>query len=57
MIFTPMTAKPEIGKLWPYLITFFLFIAFCIGSAASPTPTGFIIQRFLAGFFGELIAV
>jgi MFS transporter, DHA1 family, multidrug resistance protein len=53
LIFSPMSEIPSIGRNPPYIITFGLFVILLVPSALSPSLAGFIVVRFLTGFFGS----
>ncbi|GAK68096.1 uncharacterized protein PAN0_039c6329 [Moesziomyces antarcticus] len=53
MIFSPLSEIPSLGRNWIYIITFTIYLALTIGTAAAPNFGSLITLRFLAGFFGS----
>ncbi|CCH46740.1 Cycloheximide resistance protein [Wickerhamomyces ciferrii] len=51
LVFGPLSEHPKIGRLPVYFITTFIFMILQIPTALVNNITGFIILRFIAGFF------
>lgn len=53
MLFSPMSEIPLIGRNPPYLVSLALFLVISVAKALVKNYPGFIILRFLQGFFGS----
>ena len=53
MLFSPLSEMPVIGRNPPYMITYFLFVILLVPTALAQNFAGFIVLRFLLGFFGS----
>jgi len=53
LVLTPLTALPRYGRQFPFLVTFFFYIAFLIGSAAVRNLPGYLVLRLLCGIAGS----
>ncbi|KDE06238.1 hypothetical protein MVLG_03397 [Microbotryum lychnidis-dioicae p1A1 Lamole] len=53
MFLSPMTEIPAIGRTFPYIIALTMFVLLQVPSALTNSFSGFLVLRFLAGFFGS----
>jgi DHA1 family multidrug resistance protein-like MFS transporter len=53
MLFSPLSEIPRIGRNPPYMITFAIFVILIVPAALVQNFPGFIVLRFLLGFFGS----
>jgi len=53
MLFSPLSEMPVIGRNPPYMITYFLFVILLVPTALAHNFAGFVVLRFLLGFFGS----
>jgi DHA1 family multidrug resistance protein-like MFS transporter len=53
LIFAPLSEVPVIGRNPPYMATFAIFIILCVPTALVNNIGGFLVLRFLQGFFGS----
>ncbi|KAI5461857.1 major facilitator superfamily domain-containing protein [Mariannaea sp. PMI_226] len=53
LLFSPLSEIPSIGRNPVYIITFAIFIILSIVASVCRTLAGFLIVRFLQGFFGS----
>ncbi|SDA02280.1 BZ3500_MvSof-1268-A1-R1_Chr7-3g09611 [Microbotryum saponariae] len=53
MFLSPMTEIPAIGRTFPYIIALTIFVLLQVPSALTNSFSGFLVLRFLAGFFGS----
>ncbi|PTB49953.1 hypothetical protein M431DRAFT_499963 [Trichoderma harzianum CBS 226.95] len=53
LVFSPLSEIPLIGRNPIYIITFAIYLIFLIASATVHNFSGFLIIRFLQGFFGS----
>lgn len=53
LIFSPMSEIPVIGRNWPYILTFGMFIILSVPTAIIDNFGGIMFLRFLQGFFGS----
>ncbi|SCV70621.1 BQ2448_3383 [Microbotryum intermedium] len=53
MFLSPMTEIPAVGRTFPYIITLAIFVILQVPSALTNSFSGFLVLRFLAGFFGS----
>lgn len=53
MIFSPLSEMAVVGRNAPYFINLLLYTLLWIGAATVDNLAGFLILRFLTGFFGE----
>ncbi|KAH6950238.1 major facilitator superfamily domain-containing protein [Fusarium avenaceum] len=53
LLFSPLSEIPYIGRNPIYIFTFAIFNVLCVGAALTESFTGFLIIRFLQGFFGS----
>jgi DHA1 family multidrug resistance protein-like MFS transporter len=53
LLFSPLSEVPRIGRNTIYIVTFGLFIVFTIPAALADNLAGFLVIRFLQGFFGS----
>ena len=53
MIFSPISEIPAIGRNPPYILTFGLFVILCVPTSLVDNFGGFLVLRFLLGFFGS----
>ncbi|KAM0085828.1 hypothetical protein ACKRZS_001917 [Fusarium odoratissimum] len=53
LLFSPLSEVPYIGRNPIYIITFAIFNLLCVGAALTESFAGFLIIRFLQGFFGS----
>lgn len=53
LIWSPMSEIPQIGRLWVYIITLFIFVVFQIPTALASNFGMLLAFRFLTGFFGS----
>lgn len=53
MLFSPLSEIPSIGRMPPYIVTFFIFVVLCVPMALVDNLEGVLILRFLLGFFGS----
>ncbi|KAI3316552.1 MFS general substrate transporter [Xylariaceae sp. AK1471] len=52
MFFSPISEIPRTGRNIPYLSSLLLFVLFTVGAATVNSFAGFVVFRFLQGFFG-----
>jgi DHA1 family multidrug resistance protein-like MFS transporter len=53
MLFSPLSEIPSVGRNPPYMISFAIFVILIIPAALVNNFAGFIVLRFLLGFFGS----
>ena len=53
LIFSPLSEIPVIGRNPPYMITYAIFVILIVPTALAESFAGFIVLRFLLGFFGS----
>lgn len=53
LLFSPLSEIPYIGRNPIYIITFTIFILLTVGTALCDSFSGFLVLRFLQGFFGS----
>jgi DHA1 family multidrug resistance protein-like MFS transporter len=53
MLFSPLSEIPLIGRNPPYMITYALFVILLVPTALAHNFAGFVVLRFLLGFFGS----
>jgi MFS transporter, DHA1 family, multidrug resistance protein len=53
LLFAPLSEIPSIGRNPPYIYTFALFVILLVPAALAKNAAGFMILRFLTGFFGS----
>ncbi|KAJ4318828.1 hypothetical protein N0V84_006641 [Fusarium piperis] len=53
LLFSPLSEMPYIGRNPIYIITFAIFIILSVAAALCQTFAGFLVVRFLQGFFGS----
>ncbi|KAL6708500.1 GTPase-activating protein [Coniothyrium glycines] len=53
LIWSPMSEIPQIGRLWVYIGTLFVFVVFQIPTALASNFGMLLAFRFLTGFFGS----
>jgi len=53
LLFSPLSEIPRIGRNAIYIITFGLFVVLTIPAALADNLAGFLVLRFLQGFFGS----
>lgn len=53
MLFSPLSEIPAVGRNWPYVITFFLFVMFTWPAGLAKNFPSLAVFRFLQGFFGS----
>lgn len=53
MLFSPLSEVPSIGRNPPYVITFSIYVILTIPTALVRNVPGFMVLRFLQGFFGS----
>ena len=53
LLFSPLSEIPRIGRNPPYIITFAVFVVLCVPTALIGNFGGFLVLRFLQGFFGS----
>ncbi|KAL6831660.1 major facilitator superfamily domain-containing protein [Trichoderma camerunense] len=51
MLFSPLSEVPSIGRNWPYIISFAIFVLLCIPTSVVNNFGGLLVLRFLLGFF------
>lgn len=51
MLFSPLSEIPVVGRNWPYIITFFIFVVLCVPMALVNNFAGLLVLRFLLGLF------
>ncbi|KAH6648043.1 major facilitator superfamily domain-containing protein [Truncatella angustata] len=55
LLFSPLSEIPAIGRNPPYVVSFALFCIFSVPTALVANAPGFMVLRFLQGFFGSPI--
>jgi DHA1 family multidrug resistance protein-like MFS transporter len=53
LLWSPLSEVPAFGRNVPYMISFFLFVILSIPTALVNNLGGFLVLRFLQGFFGS----
>jgi len=53
LLFSPLSEIPSIGRNPIYISTFAVFIVLSVGAAVCENFAGFLVLRFLQGFFGS----
>ncbi|KAJ3496944.1 hypothetical protein NLG97_g2289 [Lecanicillium saksenae] len=53
LLFSPLSEIPQIGRNPIYITTFFVYFILSIGASVCHNFAGFIVLRFLMGFFGS----
>lgn len=53
MVLSPLTEIPAIGRTAPYMITLAIYVALQVPAALTNSFAGFLVVRFLQGFFGS----
>ena len=53
LLFSPLSEIPSIGRNPPYVTTFAIFVILLVPAALSKNVAGFMVLRFLTGFFGS----
>lgn len=53
LLFSPLSEVPRIGRNAIYIVTFGLFVILTIPAALADNLAGFLVLRFLQGFFGS----
>lgn len=53
LIFSPLSEIPSIGRNPPYIITFAIFVVLLVPNSIVDNVPGFMVLRFLTGFFGS----
>ena len=53
LLFSPLSEIPSIGRNPPYVATFAIFVILLVPAALSSNVAGFMVLRFLTGFFGS----
>ncbi|KAL4877625.1 MFS general substrate transporter [Aspergillus karnatakaensis] len=53
LLFGPLSEMASVGRNAPYIITLFLYTMLWIGAATVQNFPGFLVLRFLTGFFGS----
>ncbi|MCJ1309650.1 hypothetical protein MMC25_003310 [Agyrium rufum] len=53
LLFSPLSEIPIIGRNPPYILTFGIFVILCVPTALVNNFAGFLVLRFLQGFFGS----
>lgn len=53
MIWSPMSEIPSIGRNPPYVASITIFLVISVPTALVDNPPGFLVLRFLQGFFGS----
>lgn len=53
LLFSPLSEVSYIGRNPIYIITFAIFILLTVAAALAPSFPGFLVIRFLQGFFGS----
>lgn len=53
LLFAPLSEIPAIGRNPPYIYTYIIFVALCVGAALVNNFAGLLVLRFLLGFFGS----
>ncbi|KAH7377245.1 major facilitator superfamily domain-containing protein, partial [Plectosphaerella cucumerina] len=53
LLFSPLSEVPYIGRNPIYITTFMIFILLTVAAALCPDLPGFLVLRFLQGFFGS----
>ena len=57
MIFSPLSEMAIVGRNAPYLVTLFIYTMLWIGAATVNNLAGYLVLRFLTGFFGKSLQV
>lgn len=52
LLWSPLSEIPSVGRTWPYIITFGLFVILNVPTALADNFAGLVVLRFLCGFFG-----
>lgn len=53
LLFSPLSEVPSIGRNPPYIISLSIYVLLCIPTALIDNLPGFMVLRFLQGFFGS----
>ena len=53
LLWSPLSEIPVIGRNPPYMATFGIFVILCVPTALVTSFPGFVVLRFLQGFFGS----
>ncbi|KAJ3491609.1 hypothetical protein NLG97_g5564 [Lecanicillium saksenae] len=53
LFWSPMSELAKFGRNVPYISTFFVFVILCIPTSLVTNFAGFLVLRFLLGFFGS----
>ncbi|KAL1721616.1 major facilitator superfamily domain-containing protein [Schizophyllum commune] len=53
MFLSPLTEIPQIGRNPPYMISLFIFVVLQVPTVLATNVPGFLVLRFLAGFWGS----
>lgn len=53
MVFSPLSEMPLVGRNPPYMVTYALFVILLVPTALARDFAGFVVLRFLLGFFGS----
>lgn len=53
LLWSPMSEIPIIGRNPPYLVTFAIFVVLCVPTIFVNNFPGFLVLRFLQGYFGS----
>ena len=53
LLFSPLSEIASIGRNPPYVVTFAIFVVLLVPAALSNSVAGFMVLRFLTGFFGS----
>jgi DHA1 family multidrug resistance protein-like MFS transporter len=53
LLFSPLTEIPIVGRNPPYIITYTIYVILLVPSVLTDSFPGFIVLRFLLGFFGS----
>ncbi|EED14958.1 conserved hypothetical protein [Talaromyces stipitatus ATCC 10500] len=53
MLFSPLSEIPAVGRTFPYVTTYFVFVILYIPMALVNNIAGILVLRFLLGFFGS----
>lgn len=53
LLWSPMSEIPVIGRNPPYIATFAIFVILCVPTALADNFAGFLVLRFLHGYFGS----
>ncbi|KAL9107519.1 MAG: hypothetical protein Q9227_007621 [Pyrenula ochraceoflavens] len=53
LLFSPLSEIPRVGRLWPYIASFGLFVILAVPTALVDNYAGLLVLRFLTGFMGS----